>query len=243
MNTSLAADFIVQGAEPYKPSVVGDGVVRLDLLNLFVEVVEVQADLIGDMGLFIAEITATSAPKQPGMTITSVGIGEDLKRAVGQSAGQWLTGVLPVLAHWRGQHTCLIGDDANVTTRGGMFDLISGPLIARGREDSPPDPTDPAESVVEVIRPVLQTHSFKPRLHWLELYTCKQGDGSVQATCRLDNRDWEVGQAALAKHAEGFPDTGVPIRSSRQFVLMLPEKGDRQKIVVPSFWSWMLGWG
>jgi hypothetical protein len=37
--------------------------------------------------------------------------------------------------------------------------------------------------------------------HWLELFTSKFNDGSVEATCRWGNRDWLPGKNVLAEVA------------------------------------------
>ena len=75
----------------------------------------------------------------------------------------------------------------------------------------------------------------------LELYACKFIDGSLDATCRLNNRDWVPGQKALLQLASAWPASNLPLQSSRQFAMLLPERGNSQEIVAPTFWSRLLG--
>jgi hypothetical protein len=240
-NSAIAAGLIASVSEQYLPETVGEGVVLLKDLRLYVEIKELQSQVISGMALFISEITATSQPGKPGMTITSVGIGGDLKLAVSQAAGQWVTGVLPVLARWRDKHTCLVGDLSGIDVRGGSFDAIPSPLIVRGRKESVPDSSTVDDGVFQVVKQALANEGLKPRVHWLELYAAKVNNADIEATCRLDNRDWIPGQEALKHFAATFPDSEAPIQSCRQFVLLLPKNGDRETIVVPSFWAWLFG--
>src|SRR5262245_32815237 len=100
-NVALAAELLSKTSEQYLPEIVGEGIIHFKDLRIHVEIKEEQAQVMGNMALFICEITATSQPGTPGMMITSVGIGAGIESAVSQAAGQWVTGVLPVLARWR----------------------------------------------------------------------------------------------------------------------------------------------
>ncbi len=239
-NIALAAELIAKASEQYLPESAGEGIVHFKDLRIYVAIKEEQAQLMGNMALFICEITATSQPTKPGMTITSVGIGNGMESAISQATGQWVAGVLPVLARWRDKHTCLVGDLSLVETRGGAFEAILSPVVIRGGEASVPQGTTEDDGVFKVVRQAVESDRLKPRVHWLELFVALT-NGEVQATCRLDNRDWIPGQEALKKFGETFPETDSPINSCRQFVLLLPRHGDRETITVPSFWSWLFG--
>jgi hypothetical protein len=128
-------------------------------------------------------------------------------------------------------------------TQGGPFDLLAGPVIARGagEEDSPP-PTGGA-SLSDSLAATFRNQRLAQRLHWLELFCCKLADGSVDASCRLDNREWGPGRKVLADIASAWPTTQEPLQSCRQFVLLLPKHGDAQQITLPSFWSRLFGRG
>jgi hypothetical protein len=91
------------------------------------------------------------------------------------------------------------------------------------------------------LLPVLRNQRLAQRLHWLELFACKFDDGSVDATCRLDNRDWFDGKNVLVNAASAWPTTKEPMQSCRQFVMLLPKNGDTQEITLPTFWSRLIG--
>src|SRR3954471_5871910 len=103
----LGAELLVAAAAEYAPRDLGGGAVHLEGLRLFVRVRQVQAMEHGFLALFISEVEASAQEGQPGITITCVGMGPDMRAAVGDALGQWALGVLPVLAHWRGKHSCL----------------------------------------------------------------------------------------------------------------------------------------
>jgi hypothetical protein len=239
-NADHGIELLVAAAEEYAPGKVADGIARLGELDLFVDIRELQSMDAGAMALFISEVTASAGPRQPGITITCVGTGGDMPSAVADAVAQWVLGVLPVLAHWRGKHSCLAGARP-LTTRGGPFDLLAGPVVARGVAEGDPQPAAEGADLVQASLTLLGNQRFAQRLHWLELFTCKVIDGSVEATCRLNNHDWNPGKKALIDIANAWPATQEPMRSSRQFVMLLPKKGDAQAITVPMIWSRLLG--
>src|SRR5262245_323412 len=128
---SLGAELLVAAATEYAPRDRGGGVAHLEGLRLFVRVRQVQAMDSGFIALFISEVDASAGEGQPGITITGVGMGPDMRVAVGDAIGQWSLGVLPVLAHWRGKHSCL-SNPRELETRGGRFTVLAGPTIERG---------------------------------------------------------------------------------------------------------------
>src|SRR5262249_1725484 len=149
---------------------------------------------------------------------------------------QWVLGVLPVLAHWRGKHSCLSGSRA-AETRGGPFDVLAGPVIVRDQSGGGPQPASDVVSLVGPVVDVLSRSRLAQRLHWLGLFACKFDDGSVDATCRWGNRDWLAGKKTLLDICAAWPATQQPMYSRRQFVMLLPQKGDAQSIRLPTIWS------
>jgi hypothetical protein len=239
-NADHGIERLVAATEEYAPSKVAEGVARLGGLGLFVEIRELQSMAAGGMAIFISEITASARERQPGITITCVGTGSDMPSAVSEAGAQWTIGVLPVLAHWRGKHSCFCSARP-METRGGAFDALSGPVIARGIPEGDPKPATEGPGLLEAAKVALANQRFAQRLHWLELFTCKVIDGSVEATCRLNNHDWSPGQKILVDIASAWPTPQEPMRSSRQFVMLLPKNGDTQEIVLPTFWSRLFG--
>lgn len=233
---------LVEVTREYAPTQVGDGIAHLQKLSLFVEIREVQTMDTGVMALFISEISASTVRGKKGIVVTCVGQGADMASAVGNAVGQWGLGVLPVLARWRGEHSC-VTDERPVETRGGQFDMLAGPTIGRGWSEEDADPTEHFPNFSGLLESPLADQRLAQRVHWLEMYACKSKNGEVDATCRLDNFDWSAGRSILANVASGWPDADAPLRSHRQFSILLPRDGDRQAIVVPSFWRRLVGLG
>lgn len=232
---------LVAAAEEYAASRVGESIAHLEDLELFVEIRQVQTMQAGAAAIFISEITASARQGQRGITITCVGMSGDMPAAVGDAVAQWTMGVLPVLASWRGKHSCF-SNSRPIETGGGPFDLLEGPIAARGKAEENAPPAN-AVNLSEPLAGVLHNRRFSQRLHWMELYACKLHDGSVDATCRLDNRDWTAAQKILLDVASNWPPASGPIESTRQFAMLLPQKGDRQTIMVPTFFSRLFGRG
>ncbi len=130
-NAIHGIELLVAGAQEYAPSKVADGLARFQDLGLFIEIREVQSIVAGSLSVFISEFTASARERQKGITITCIGRAGDMPSAVGDAVAQWSLGVLPVLAQWRGKHSCF-STSGQVETQGGPFDLLAGPVIARG---------------------------------------------------------------------------------------------------------------
>ena len=77
---------------------------RLQELGLYIQIRETQAMSAGGRSVFLSEIDALTGEGEKGITITAVGMGDDMPSAVKEAVAQWVLGVLPVLAHWRGKH-------------------------------------------------------------------------------------------------------------------------------------------
>lgn len=234
-NTAQAIELLAAATQEYAPSRLGDGALRLDGLELFVDVREVQSMNAGVMCAFIAEVNAASQGRGKGINITCVGRAGDMTSAVADAVAQWVAGVLPVLAQWRGKHTCL-SSAATMETQAGSFELLAGPVVAHGFAQEPP-----TVSLSSLLLDVLRNERPAQRLHWLEMFACKLNDGSVDATCRLDNRDWGPGRQMLLDVASAWPTVPEVMQSCRQFALLVPTTGERREIAVPSFWSRLLG--
>ncbi len=239
-NANHAVTLVLAVTEEHAPSKAGDGVAHLQSLGLFLEIREVQSMDAGFMSVFISEFNASARKGQKGINITCVGRAGDMASAVADAVAQWALGVLPVLARWRGQHSCLTAD-GQIETQGGEFDLLAGPIIARGWPEEDSEPTEHAKSFSKLLEDLLRKQRLAQRVHWLEMFACKSDDGSVDATCRLDNRDWNAGRRLLEDAASAWPNTDDPLRSHRQFAMLVPTNGDTEAIVVPTFWGRLFG--
>lgn len=235
-NVRHGIELLLAAAPDSSPVRMSENTARLDALKLFVTIRELQTIQAGAGSIFISEVTAGPQPGPKGITITCVGLSEDLPGAVADAVSQWCMGVLPVLTHWRGGHTCLV-ETRQVATRSGGFLLHSGPMLARGNEDVPPEEVaQPCEQVL----PLIAEARPAARAHWLELYGNKQRDGACDTTCRLNNRDWPTGARALAEITAAWP---VPafLRSVRQFCMLMPEGQPAQELILPSLWERLTG--
>jgi hypothetical protein len=88
-NANHAIDLLAAAAQEYAPRKVGDGVARLEELDLFIDVRQRQAMDAGFMAVFISEFNASTRQRQKGITITSVGRAGDMPSAVGDAVAQW----------------------------------------------------------------------------------------------------------------------------------------------------------
>ncbi len=174
------------------------------------------------------------------MTVTCVGIGADAKAASGNAVAQWVLGVLPVVARWRGGHSCLAGPEEPVILRG-QFDLISGPVVSRGSDSSGAVPAEHVTDFSDKLVEAMSSKKLANRIHWLETFAVRHQDGTVDATCRLNNHDWNKGRSILIDLAAGWPVPQAAMTTCRQFTMLIPRDGTTQDLIAPSFWNRLLG--
>jgi hypothetical protein len=234
-----AVSVMVSSVVEYEPRKVGTGVAHLGKLQLFVEIHELQAMAAGSTAVFVSEFTTSLRERARGMTVTCVGFAENLNSAVEDAVAQWTLGVLPVLAQWRGHHSCL-STPAAVETRAGVFEILRGPTIARGVAEETAAPVHCGGLMGSLIDMLRAARPAK-RLHWLELFACKFENTEVDATCRLNNHDWPTATRTLKGVANGWPAGGTPMRSQRQFVLLRPQGDSAQEIILPTIWGRLMG--
>ena len=232
-----ALQILVEGCSEYDARM-SDQAVALNKLGLWIQVREASAMEAPGKALFISEVKASLAAGQPGIVVTCVAMAESLPAAVNNAIGQWIGGVLPVLAVWREQHSCLARDN-EITIKGGRFHRLSGPIIARNLEVA--DDPAPLERFSSCLIPTLQPKNFKLRVHWLEMFASRYRDGAVDATCRLNNRDWPAGKQVLMQQPAGWPPSQEIMQTCRQFQMLVPVDGDRQSIAMPTFFERLMG--
>jgi hypothetical protein len=238
-NVNRGIEMLVKAAEQYAPRDLGEGVAHLESLGIFAELREAQAMDAGFMAMFVGEITASLKQGGPGIHITCVGMESSMDGAVASAVAQWAMGVLPVLVKWRGQHDCLT-DVEELQTRGGSYDVMIGPTLLRAAPEGAAS-GEGVDHFMHLLGPELSGLRLKPRVQWLEMFASKSDDGAVQATCRWNNRDWFTGQQVLAKTAATWPPPEQPMRSCRQFALLLPKDRKTEDLVLPTIWERLRG--
>jgi hypothetical protein len=247
MNDATPALQAIVGVSPqYDASVVGPDTVSLGKLGLFVRVHRIQVVKGGNGAVFIALFDATTDRARSGMCVTCVGLSSDTEAAATEAAGHWCLGVLPVLAHWRGDHSCLVGTvrfDAPGRAGPLSFDVVKGPVIERGEHDGGEAALPSTDTYLSLLSDPLRAARLKSKPHWLECFAIRQADDSIDATCRLDNKDWSPGKKLLMADAGGWLGRTPSYHSRRQFLLLLPQGGGAEETEPRSFWARLFGRG
>lgn len=235
---------LVKATCDYNPSVVAPGTVLLDKIGLFVTVHVAQAGEAGGRGLVVALFDASTQRGRPGMSVTCVGLSSDVPKAAADAVAHWCLGVLPVLVYWRGDHSCLVSTTTfEVPASSGpvAFDVLKGPIIERGEHNGGADAAPPSDGYLTLLAERLRGARLKHKRHWLECFAIRTVDGSIDATCRLDNRDWTPGKQALAADAGGWPGATESFHSRRQFLLLVPQGNGEEEAEPRSLWSRLFG--
>jgi Family of unknown function (DUF6348) len=179
---------------------------------------------------FEARALGASSPN-PGIRVLAAGSGETVEAACADAASQWVLGVLPVIISFMlRSHVCeiektpvIVGVQDSNERYGWTVHL--GPVIARAYGTSA-DKFDEAQlgdlSRSAAFNPVF--HAIHPyaahkSLMWVESFAARYfRDCKVDATCRLNNKDFDEGREASLGWAIEWPDTGVAMLSKRQFL-------------------------
>ncbi len=228
----LATVLVNEGAE-----VRADGLVYLSGPRLFVQVRPTQVMEEGPMTMFMGTITTSLEVGRFGATVTVVGVGVDLRSAVGEALAHWLCGTLPVFLFWRGRHDCLTSPPGEIVTKGGRFTVLRGPLTARGVGEGESPQEGPDRFYWGPLSAVLETCRLLPRVHWFELFASKGASDEVEATCNWGNKGWVNGDGVLREVAKTWPPTDQPMRSFRQFIMLLPQGADQETLTAPTLWQ------
>jgi hypothetical protein len=240
-----ALESLAAGAAEYDAEFVSPArdVVRLGKLGLSVRLREANVSSTGGGALFIGMFEASTGAK-PRIGVVSVGLSTDPPGAANDAAAQWCLGVLPVLARGRGGHSCLVGETTCELPAGSgtlSFVVVQGPVIERGEHDGGTAAAPPPGGYVSLLSGPLRAGGLGNKLHWLECFAIRMADGSVDATCRLDNRDWAPGQQLLAADAGRWPGATPSFHSRRQFLLLLPGGSWPIEPATPSLWQRLFG--
>jgi hypothetical protein len=216
------------------PRFVEPDVLLLEKLGLYLQVRPVK-EPDRSSGLFIGLFEAWHEGQRTRIGVTCVGIPPD---AVEDATANWCAGVLPVLTHWRGGHGCLTGTET-LRSPAGTFNVIKGPVVVRGEREGGSNPT--IDDYLSLLSEPLVRARIGRRVPWLECFAIRMDDGSIEATCRLDNRDRAPGQRLLAADARRWPGTTPGFDSRRQLLLLVPEGESEPE--PPSFWARLFGRG
>ncbi len=243
---SLLLDTIAGANPDWEPSLPQPELLLLGRLGVYLRA-RPQVQQLGSGTMVVAELRAgTDAREQP-VGVTCVGLGVEPQQAVNEVAAQWSLGVLPVLCAWRDEHSCLASRERLEFhgPRGSRtFEAIVGPVVERGEHDGGEAALPAVGHYLELLTQPLCDSGLTPALHWLECFAIRQADGSVDATCRLDNRDWRPGHKRLIDDALGWPGTTSSYHSRRQFLLLVPEASDEPAPTArPGFLARLLGRG
>ncbi|WP_165248318.1 DUF6348 family protein [Paludisphaera soli] len=229
--SSAALKVIAEATEEYGPQFADPETLRLGELGLHVRVRAVKGhDEAG--GVFIGLFDASEDARRRGIGVTCVGLPPE---SIKDAAANWCLGVLPVLARWKGGHSCLVAADSFLAPSG-RFDVIAGPVVSRGECDGGTHPE--VGAFLAMLGGPLARAKLKRRLHWLESFVIRTADGSIDATCRLDNKDWAPGRRILADDASRWPGATASYDSRRQFHLFVPEGGEVER---SSLWARLFG--
>ena len=230
--------------ETYKSRQDSTDSVLLDELGLRIRV-EIHAHQRFPAGeMLVVYYKALEEGRKVGIGVTCVGIGEDTDHAIRESLANYAGNVIPVLAQWRTGHNCLVEvSEVELKGRSGpvRFEAIGGPLTCRGL----PDPTEGRvvglAGYVPRMAAELQNIPLSNALHWLECFAARQPTGEIDATCRLDNRDWRPGQRLLEADARIWPFVDVPMMSRRQFIMLVPKDPAFEEPQRPSLLARLFG--
>ncbi len=235
----IAAAKLLELLKDQNPVQAAPNALFVDSLAAVLRVRVLQEQVRGPAALVVTEVAAVFQNVDAQITITCVGFAAGLEAACGLAMGQWVLGVLPVLQVWRGQHTCLAGDgEESIAGHGGeRLKLIRGPVIELGEHTGEQKPS--MDDYSSALRAPLENKSLRRRLHWVECYAVRTPDG-FDATCRLDNRDWQVGKDALISLAKTWPGQTESMHSRRQFMMLVPQ-GDGPYEKAPGFWGRLFG--
>lgn len=229
---SVAAEIlqvVAPATSDYEPQLVRPELLLLGKLGLHVGIRRPMLRQLGAGYMLVAEFRAGPDASRQDIGVTCVGVSTERAQAINETAAQWCFGVLPVLVAGCGEHTCLVSEltlELSTESHTWQFTALLGPVVERGEHDAGEDALPTVEGYLELLAKLLGQAKLPLGQHWLECFAIRSADGSVDATCRLDNRDWAPGQQALIPDANTWPGTTPSYHSRRQFILLLPAGGE-----------------
>jgi hypothetical protein len=173
--------------------------------------------------------TAGAMSSGIGILAFAIGYGDTDEAAARDAAYQWVIGVFPALLSYNSpqEHSCLVERAeivVEVPETGQRYDWIVHipPVLCRKFGNCDFEPEVDSNEVLGAISEAVSEFAGHDLLFWLECFVARFPDGSVDATCRHNNRDWPEGEKALLAWASGWPDTEGCIVSKRQFLMFEP---------------------
>ncbi len=163
-----------------------------------------------------------------GPAVTIAGYGTSATGATQNAADQWSNGVLSTVAHRFGWLPGDLGvETSNLVAAQGDdtfgFRIHIGPLQMRVWGDGPSPKLPPASALLAAILTEVTDAVSTRRTMWLECFAVRYANGTLDATCRLTNEEWLLGEDALCRYATQWPDIGPRTWSQRQFLFFDPK--------------------
>jgi hypothetical protein len=165
--------------------------------------------------------------------VLAIGLGSTDEEAAVDAGHQWATGVVPVLLSYllpeepvpEVQKSPMIVGVADSEERYG-WTVHLGPVLPRLY--GPPGAAEidcgdlSQQGAYRAVFDVLHPFAAHRSLMWVESFAVRFPDGRVDATARLQNREWPEDQEALLVWADSWPATQPFVLSKRQFLLLEP---------------------
>ena len=207
--------------------VLGDAAITFATMPLRITVAEID---VNDKGAVVVyDVSGLEAkPDREGIRVLARGHGSDARKALGDAAFIWATGVFTVVQHWirPAAHTCF-ADDSHMLVRSADpaeefgWRVHQGPILSReyGRSGTPEvDPMEIYETLFNQIHP----YAAHRTVFWIEAFAIRYQNGEVDATCRFRNKDWDEGKEELLLYASSWELPEGMTLSRRQFFLFEP---------------------
>ncbi len=147
----------------------------------------------------------------------------------------------PVLASWRlKDHDCLVAAETielHTTAGKRVFDVLQGPVIGRGEVEGETNPPVSQSKYLDLMSWHLGRELLGEDTHWIECFAVRMADKTVDATCRVDNIDWEPGKTLLMEDAKTWSGITPSRQSYRQFLLLHPQGFPQPEPKGPGFFQ------
>lgn len=164
-----------------------------------------------------------------GISIFQVGYGPTDFDAACDASNQWCLGVYPALLNYiaEPEHCCevetarMIVRDADSGEEFG-WTIHLPPILSRAYGEAQLPENLEQDDIFHALFEIIHPYAAHNQLFWLECFAARVSESKVNATCRLNNEDWDEGQEALLQWAESWPLFGNGILSQRQFLLFEP---------------------
>jgi|GEM_PF-2468690 len=167
-----------------------------------------------------------------GIRVLAVGVGATELEAAIDAGHQWAVGVFPVVVSYvldqdvEGVETSPMIVGVQDTNEKYAWVVYIGPVVDRvycedeyvELDKGELDPFAAYKPIFDAVHP----YAAHNKLMWIESFSAKYPDGEVDATCKLNNKNWVEGRNALLNWSSVWPDTKGNLLSKRQFLIFKP---------------------